>query len=192
MKTREPFLILIILILSGLLFFLWRSSGEKDDTYHRDREQVLKHDAHMKRELSLRDSLILVLRSARVESNNNHVKKMDSSEGKRKGLIAKERKQRPDTIRITLVDTIFTSFETDLKVEKAQRKADSSSFEKEIHLLGSKVDILGKENDYRLLKLDSAYTQLSDISGKLENRNKALTWSVFGNIALALLLILIL
>lgn len=132
--------LLIIAIVFIISFYVSNSSNHESAALDRDR--LLLDNAHLKAEIRLRDKKIDSLHIERKASDEKHRHQMDSSAKTRKGMIRKERSLRPDTTHVTLVDTIYTSFESDLAKAKEQRKADSLSHAKEVEILQqSKLDL---------------------------------------------------
>jgi hypothetical protein len=158
----------VVIVLLCLLFWTSKTSSDKDGRYKAEREKWILGEAHMKGEIRLRDSVISATREEREKADSLYHVSEKSRLTARNELKRRERSQRPDTIRKTLVDTVYASYDSALIAASEKSRADSLSFEKELSTLQAVR-----------LDLDSANTSkfnvILDQSKDLESKEKKIS-----------------
>lgn len=163
-----PWSVVLNLILIALLFWMWYENGRKGESAALDRETLLKSNDKLKTEIRSLDSARLAERSAREKIGSEYDASRARAISEIKALKRRERLLRPDTITLTLTDTIFAEYDTALMHADELRKADSLSFEREIKILqGSKLAL---ETAY-----DNTFNQLMTTNDNLIRTEKKLS-----------------
>jgi hypothetical protein len=189
-RNRFAYSVGFILILGVVILFLIRSQGSNSEAFHRDREANQVRETHLIQQNKALDDLRKAERRLRWGIDSLYHIEKKSRLMARNELIRRERRTRPDTIRKTLVDTVYQVYDSAILASESHRKADSTSFEREIRILGQKNLKLDSANTAKFHKLDSAYVKLIDLSGKVDNRTRSMWISIALNVFLALILIL--
>lgn len=168
MNTRDPYYIVVILILISILFWMWYENGRKGESAALDRNILLKGNEILKADLKASQDSIKAERILRRFNDSTASKKETLARTEINRLKRKERLTRPNPDVITLTDTVFAEYDTALMHADERRKADSTSFEREIKILqGSKLAL---ETAY-----DSTFNQLLTVNDNLIRTEKKLS-----------------
>ena len=158
----------LLLIAMVVIYFLLDSVSEKDSTFKRDRLQSVAREAHLKSQVRLLDSARLAERHERETGDSLGRVKEKRLMSDLNASKKRERRSRADTMKLTIIDTVYAQYDTIILTAKAKMKADSASFEREI-------GILTQTN----LKLDSANTGKFELTQSLyitlENQEKKIS-----------------
>lgn len=133
-RTYSAIITGVCLILIGLLVWTFFDDG-RGDSSALDRETLIAGKKAADSIASRWERLADSAHTEWVKSDKRHKHEMDSSSKARKPMIVRERSQRPNPETLTLVDTIYASFEEDLTKAKEQRETDSLSHAKEVETL---------------------------------------------------------
>lgn len=147
------------IILISLLFWMWYENGQNQDSAARDRKVLIAGKHHA-------DSIAAHWEAQASTERHEREKEGAKAVEKEKRLLSdlnaskrRERRARPDTVKLTLVDTIYAEYDTILANAEHRRISDSLSFEREIgHLKQSKlvIQVAYDSNFADLLRVNDA------------------------------------
>jgi hypothetical protein len=175
-RNRFAYAVGVIVILLGLLVWMFFENGKNQESASLDRGRLIAgkkaSDSIAARWERLADST----HTEWVKSDKRHKHEMDSSSKARKPLIVRERSQRPNPETLTLVDTIYASFEEDLTKAKEQREIDSLSHAKEVETLKQSKLAIKTYADSTFLQLLTTNDNLIKVEKKLSKMEKLAAW----------------
>jgi hypothetical protein len=166
MKNYLPWITTAIAVLVCVI--LWNLYNGSEMSREAAKSAYLEQEKTFRREIAIEKAKADAERHARKEGDSIHRLEIGGLTSDLKSSKRKERRLRVDTVTVTLVDSIFSQYDTIILKTVEQKRADSLSFEREIKILtGSN------------LKLDSANTaklnymvKQSDI---IESQDKKIT-----------------
>lgn len=163
-----PWSVVLNLILIALIFWMWYENRRNGESAARDRKLLIAGKHHA-------DSIAAHWEAQ--ASTERHEREKDGAKAveKEKRLLSdlnaskrRERRSRLDTVKLTLVDTIYAEYDTILANADHRRITDSLSFEREIgHLKQSKLVIQ--------VAYDSTFSDLLRVNDALIVTEKKLT-----------------
>ncbi len=140
-----PWILLAIAVLGCVI--LWNLYSGSEMSRQSAKSVYLEQEKQLSKELAIERAKADAERHARKEGDSIHRLEIGWLTSDLNASKRKERRQRPDTVIMTLTDTIFAQYDTIILKTVEQKRADSLSFEREIKILTGTN-----------LKLDSANT----------------------------------
>lgn len=140
-----PWILLCIAVLVCVI--IWNLYSGSEMSRESAKSVYLEQEKQLSKELAIERAKADAERSARKEGDSIHRLEIGWLTRDLKASKRKERRLRPDTVIMTLTDTIFAQYDTIILKTVEQKRADSLSFEREIKVLTGTN-----------LKLDSANT----------------------------------
>ncbi len=144
-----PWILLAIAVLGCVI--LWNLYSGSEMSRQSAKSVYLEQEKQLSKELAIERAKADAERHARKEGDSIHRLEIGWLTSDLNASKRKERRQRPDTVIMTLTDTIFAQYDTIILKTVEQKRADSLSFEREIKILTGTN-----------LKLDSANTAKLD------------------------------